>query len=248
MAKEAQKEPTMEEILASIRKIISEDEPRRAPRPVESEPRPAPAALGLKAPGNDDFAEPQAATTDPLMDDDADDGDTMFDAPGAGPEPAAAERWDMPEPEAPPRVVTPAVAENVPAEPAAPEAPAAEAPLSFDEIARRTPPEPVAQPAAPAAPVAAQPLPSPEEGTETMTQATARAHAHSLSDEATADAAASALSKLVARMDFGSDTTLEGLVREILKPMLKEWLDQNLPAIVEEKVEAEVQRISRLVR
>jgi hypothetical protein len=42
--------------------------------------------------------------------------------------------------------------------------------------------------------------------------------------------------------------TVEGVVRELLQPMLREWLDQNLPAIVEAKVEAELDRISRLAR
>jgi cell pole-organizing protein PopZ len=39
--------------------------------------------------------------------------------------------------------------------------------------------------------------------------------------------------------------TLEDVVRELLRPLLKEWLDQNLPRIVETKVEEEVQRIAR---
>ncbi|MEH0195950.1 DUF2497 domain-containing protein [Caulobacter sp. CCNWLY153] len=39
--------------------------------------------------------------------------------------------------------------------------------------------------------------------------------------------------------------TLEDVVRELLRPLLKEWLDQNLPRIVENKVEEEVHRISR---
>jgi len=34
-------------------------------------------------------------------------------------------------------------------------------------------------------------------------------------------------------------------VREMMRPMLKKWLDDNLPAIVEEKVQAEVERIAR---
>jgi cell pole-organizing protein PopZ len=42
--------------------------------------------------------------------------------------------------------------------------------------------------------------------------------------------------------------TLEGMIRQLVKPMLKEWLDSNLPAIVEAKVEAELDRISRLSR
>jgi uncharacterized protein len=48
-----------------------------------------------------------------------------------------------------------------------------------------------------------------------------------------------------------SDTegqSLEGVVRELLQPMLRDWLEHNLPAIVEAKVEAELDRISRLAR
>ena len=39
--------------------------------------------------------------------------------------------------------------------------------------------------------------------------------------------------------------TLEDLVREMLKPMLKAWLDDNLPHIVERLVRAEIERVSR---
>lgn len=42
--------------------------------------------------------------------------------------------------------------------------------------------------------------------------------------------------------------TLDGIVRELLRPMLRDWLEQNLPTIVESKVEAELDRISRLAR
>ena len=38
---------------------------------------------------------------------------------------------------------------------------------------------------------------------------------------------------------------LEDVVRELLRPMLKEWLDRNLPDIVEAAVQAEVERIAR---
>jgi cell pole-organizing protein PopZ len=44
---------------------------------------------------------------------------------------------------------------------------------------------------------------------------------------------------------FISGNTVEAMVGELIKPMLKEWLDANLPRIVEEKVEAEVARIAR---
>lgn len=47
------------------------------------------------------------------------------------------------------------------------------------------------------------------------------------------------------RISEGPGRTLEDIVTEMLKPMVKEWLDANLPAIVEEKVEEEVQRVAR---
>jgi len=65
-----------------------------------------------------------------------------------------------------------------------------------------------------------------------------------------ASAAAGALARLAGTLRI-SDTpgqTVEGVVRELLKPMLKEWLDKNLPAIVESRVEAELERIARLAR
>ena len=39
--------------------------------------------------------------------------------------------------------------------------------------------------------------------------------------------------------------TLEDLVKEMLRPMLKSWLDDNLPALVERIVKAEIERVSR---
>jgi len=40
------------------------------------------------------------------------------------------------------------------------------------------------------------------------------------------------------------ETSLEGLVREMLKPMLANWLEQNLPAMVDKMVSAEIARIA----
>jgi len=40
------------------------------------------------------------------------------------------------------------------------------------------------------------------------------------------------------------ETSLEGLVREMLRPMLAEWLDKNLPGMVEKMVQAEIARIA----
>ncbi len=39
--------------------------------------------------------------------------------------------------------------------------------------------------------------------------------------------------------------TLEDVVTEMLQPMLKDWLDDNLPSIVERKVREEIERVSR---
>src|SRR5215207_7019213 len=39
--------------------------------------------------------------------------------------------------------------------------------------------------------------------------------------------------------------TLEDLVREMLRPMLKNWLDDNLPTVVERLVRAEIERVAR---
>jgi len=65
-----------------------------------------------------------------------------------------------------------------------------------------------------------------------------------------ASAAAGALARLTntLRIADTQDQTVEGVVRELLKPMLKDWLDQNLPAIVEARVEAELERIARMAR
>ena len=44
---------------------------------------------------------------------------------------------------------------------------------------------------------------------------------------------------------FRSGSTVEDLVAEMIRPMIKEWLDKNLPAIVERIVEREVRRLSK---
>ena len=36
------------------------------------------------------------------------------------------------------------------------------------------------------------------------------------------------------------DMTLEGLIREILRPLLREWLDENLPYLIERLVKKEI--------
>ena len=58
--------------------------------------------------------------------------------------------------------------------------------------------------------------------------------------------AASAFGSLSSALMMPKDgRTLEDVVRELLRPLLKAWLDENLPRIVETKVEEEVHRIAR---
>ena len=52
------------------------------------------------------------------------------------------------------------------------------------------------------------------------------------------------LARLMVKPEPGSDGTLEGLVREMLKPVLREWLDANLPGMVEAMVQSEIKRIT----
>ena len=66
----------------------------------------------------------------------------------------------------------------------------------------------------------------------------------------TSAAAAGSLARLAGSLRIADTAgqSVEGVVRELLKPMLKEWLDQNLAAIVEARVEAELERIARMSR
>lgn len=53
------------------------------------------------------------------------------------------------------------------------------------------------------------------------------------------------LSRLVVKPEASGDGTLEGLVREMLRPMLRDWLDANLPGMVETLVAREIAKITR---
>jgi uncharacterized protein len=88
-------------------------------------------------------------------------------------------------------------------------------------------------------PTEAAPPPAPE-------PAPSPAPAATLVSAPAAAAAASAfgqLSQVIAMPAEGR--TLEDVVRELLRPLLQQWLDDHLPAIVQETVQAEVERISR---
>ena len=65
-----------------------------------------------------------------------------------------------------------------------------------------------------------------------------------LSPEAN-EAVISSFGALSVNLAMRSAELADGLVREMLRPMLKQWLDENLPEIVERLVRAEIQRVAR---
>lgn len=96
-------------------------------------------------------------------------------------------------------------------------------------------PEPAPEPPPPPPP---EPAPAPVFSREEVADNLVGDHAAGL--------AASAFGSLSSALLMPKDgRTLEDVVRELLRPLLKEWLDQNLPRIVEAKVEEEVHRIAR---
>jgi cell pole-organizing protein PopZ len=68
---------------------------------------------------------------------------------------------------------------------------------------------------------------------------------HPLLSPRTTAAVDTAFNSLTHTVLMQNSRTLEDLVREMLKPMLKAWLDDNLPNIVERLVRAEIERVSR---
>jgi cell pole-organizing protein PopZ len=185
-------EPSMEEILASIRRIIADDDATKQPakpapkaaEPAPAKPAPAPAAAAAPPP-----------------------------PPAAGPDDIDAMLEELDEPEAQEAAAPP---EDVLELTEAMAAPAPEpAPASFRRI---EPDQDVVfddPPPAPAPPA----RPSPVDTALLSNAASAAVHSA-----------------------FG---TLEDLVKEMLRPMLKAWLDDNLPVMVERLVRAEIERVSR---
>jgi cell pole-organizing protein PopZ len=121
--------------------------------------------------------------------------------------------------------------EPVPSVP--PPAPAPPPPMA---VKRAAPPPPSPEPAFETKPVAA---PEPD---RLMSGAAAAASIAAMS-QLTAAPARPAQIGTMALGDAGR--TLEDLVRELLRPMLKDWLDAQLPKIVERLVQEEIQRMSR---
>jgi hypothetical protein len=59
------------------------------------------------------------------------------------------------------------------------------------------------------------------------------------------EAVALSFGALTASLDVRSAELADSMVREMLRPMLKQWLDENLPAVVEQLVREEIQRVAR---
>jgi len=192
-------EPSMEEILASIRRIIADDDTKPAkPEPAAAAPAPPPAPKRAPPPRP---AEP----------------------PRPAPPPVAAQ----PEPVADVLDLTEAMAAAPPASPQ-PGSSFRTIDGESDVVFSDRPPEP-------------EPIRAVEEARRQFSQTTDR----SLMSNSTMAAVDSAFSSLAHTVLGNNARTLEDLVKEMLRPMLRSWLDDNLPGLVERLVRSEIERVSR---
>jgi cell pole-organizing protein PopZ len=218
-------DPSMEDILASIRRIIADDQDgsrAAAPAP-ESPPMPhRPEAVDTSAPEDEilDLAEiaESAPAFAPAPDDFAEDVSTeaRADERHAEPHAPAEAAHERPGGHAQPLQPGPGHAEPLHSEPVQPRPAHAEPAHS-----RPVQPEPVQ--------ATAEPVPGNERLLSTVT-----------------DAAVSHAFNMLAHTVFSQNAmTLEDVVKDMLKPLLKEWLDDNLPTLVERLVRSEIERVAR---
>jgi uncharacterized protein len=228
-------EPSMEEILASIRRIIADDdsktEPKAAAAPPPAAAVPAPAAAPpppREAAPPPPPPPPPAAREEipkPTKQDGIDElmGDAVRSAPPSNP-PQPADVLDLSEsmiaPAAPPPAANFKTIDG-------------ENDVVFRDadapLASETRSVPEARPSSRA--FEEPPRPAPLE--------------RPLLSTATTAAVDSAFNALAHTVLVQNARTLEDLVRDMLRPMLKGWLDDNLPVIVERLVKAEIERVSR---
>ena len=213
-------EPSMEEIHASIRRIIADDDSKPSPKAPEP-PRPAPAAA---APARS-AAPPPPPVRPPAPPNKQDAIDAVLanmDAPPAPPKAA-------PKPAAPAADVLDLTEAMTAAPPAPPPT------TSFRTIDGASDVVFAERGDAPEAP--RQPAPPPP--------APAAALDRGLMSASTRSAVDSAFNSLANTVLGNNARTLEDLVKEMLRPMLKTWLDDNLPGMVERIVRAEIERVAR---
>jgi len=107
------------------------------------------------------------------------------------------------------------------------------------ESAAQAPPrQPPAGPARTEAAAASEPAP-------TLDAPRAAVEERGLLSAATTAAVDAAFDALARTAQARNGRTLEEVVSELLRPMLKTWLDENLPEMVERLVRAEIERVSR---
>jgi uncharacterized protein len=225
----------MEEILASIRRIIADDDATKSP-PKASEPVAAPPAP----------MPPRPATLPPRL-----------TAPPAPPPPRPAAPPPRPAP-APPDEAALKQAEidamlaqlqaSSPPAPA-PAEPAASDILDLTEQMAAPAPAPGFRTIDGQSDVVFEetplPEPAPVRAIDDRRPAPERSGERGLISAATSAAVDSAFNTLAQTVLVQNGRTLEDLVREMLRPMLKTWLDDNLPGMVERLVRAEIERVSR---
>jgi len=215
----------MEEILASIRRIIADDDATKSAQRAAEAAQPASRTAAVPPP-----APPAAAPVEPAP-----------SAPFASAEPPAVPPPPLPvvESHAEAHEATEETADvfdltdsmAVPKS-SAPE-PTAAAPARFRKIDGQADvsfDEPAEKPVMPS-----------------LTEALGRREDErgQLLSRETSVAVDSAFNTLAQTVLVHNARTLEDLVREMLRPMLKSWLDDNLPGMVERLVRAEIERVSR---
>jgi uncharacterized protein len=232
-------EPSMEEILASIRRIIADDEAKPAAAeklaspPVAAKPAvmkdippsaiaPAPKPAAAPKPAPPPPAPPPPAPEPPASNN-QDDIDAMLASLDAA-TPEADIRPAQPEPEADVFELTDEMALPEPAPAAA----------TFNKVEPQDDIEFTEAKAARRQPAYEPPFES--------------APARPILSHSTVSAVESAFHSLANTVLSNNARTLEDLVKEMLRPMLKSWLDDNLPGLVERIVKAEIERVSRGAR
>jgi len=250
-------EPSMEEILASIRRIIADDE---AKPPAAEKPASAPAPAKAEKP-----AAAPAAAKPPAMKDIPPSAIPAAQAAAAKAAPAPAPAKPAPPPAAP--APAPAVSnsqDDIDAllngldEVTTPEE--IRPPLPDGDVFELTDDMAVAAPPPPPPQSSFQRV-EPQDDLEFDESAAARAlhrqpafeppplesssPPQQILSHSTVSAVESAFNTLANTVLSNNARTLEDLVKEMLRPMLKSWLDDNLPGLVERIVKAEIERVSR---